>query len=251
MENSEVLLDINQAADFLQVSVTSLRRWTDSGKLACLRVGVRRERRFRKSDLLAFMEDQPGNQPSAEGATEVFAAKEVVIGGFSVPYGSHYVGFYSEDAGRLKLALSYLVDGLRVESVCFLATNPKCQQKVVEALEGDFKDLPEMIRKGRLVLSEYAHTAKEQLDYWEKGFIKAVRSGAKSLRVVGDVTELIKALSPDERTAYEAEYDRLARRFPVVTKCLYDARLFSGTEMLRVLKSHPDMFRYPADRLLA
>jgi transcriptional repressor of dcmA and dcmR len=53
------LWDIKRAARFLRVSETSLRRWTNAGQLACLRVGRKRERRFRRADLLAFLEDQP------------------------------------------------------------------------------------------------------------------------------------------------------------------------------------------------
>src|SRR5882762_4380945 len=59
--DSNTLLDIASAARLLGVSETSLRRWTNSGQLACLRVGQRRERRFRRADLLAFLEDQPSN----------------------------------------------------------------------------------------------------------------------------------------------------------------------------------------------
>ena len=65
MSDQEDLWDIKQAARFLQVSETSLRRWTNAGQLACLRVGLKRERRFRRADLLAFMEDQPARN-SAE-----------------------------------------------------------------------------------------------------------------------------------------------------------------------------------------
>src|SRR4030081_3779755 len=56
--NLNELLDIGQAAAFLNVSEASLRRWTNSGRLACLRVGRRRERRFRRADLLGFLEGQ-------------------------------------------------------------------------------------------------------------------------------------------------------------------------------------------------
>jgi excisionase family DNA binding protein len=59
MSETDELLDIEQAAKFLNVSETSLRRGTNAGRLACLRVGRRRERRFRRADLLAFMEDEP------------------------------------------------------------------------------------------------------------------------------------------------------------------------------------------------
>src|SRR5438270_8797728 len=55
MPYKQRLLTITEAAEFLQVSETSLRRWTNSGKLRCFRVGGRSERRFLKEDLLAFM----------------------------------------------------------------------------------------------------------------------------------------------------------------------------------------------------
>jgi hypothetical protein len=34
----------------------------------------------------------------------------------------------------------------------------------------------------------------------------------------------------------------MAKRFPAITLCQYDAREFNGEVMLRVLKAHPDMF---------
>ncbi|OLC08841.1 MAG: hypothetical protein AUH41_07175 [Gemmatimonadetes bacterium 13_1_40CM_66_11] len=49
------LLDIKEAAAFLRVSETSLRRWTNAGRLRCFRIGGRRERRFRRADLEAFL----------------------------------------------------------------------------------------------------------------------------------------------------------------------------------------------------
>src|SRR2546430_5559444 len=63
------LLDIAQAAAFLHVSPMSLRRWTNSGRLPCFRVGGRRERRFRRADLLALLErsGEPMRAPRAAG----------------------------------------------------------------------------------------------------------------------------------------------------------------------------------------
>ena len=41
MRRETELLNIKQAAQYLNVSEISIRRWTDAGKLACLRVGGR------------------------------------------------------------------------------------------------------------------------------------------------------------------------------------------------------------------
>ncbi len=55
VERSSPLLTIEEAARYLNVSKTSLRRWTNTGKLTCHRVGMRQERRFAVADLDRFL----------------------------------------------------------------------------------------------------------------------------------------------------------------------------------------------------
>ena len=50
-DQHQSLLTIAEAATLLNVSKITIRRWTNDGKLPCLRVGPRKERRFRESDL--------------------------------------------------------------------------------------------------------------------------------------------------------------------------------------------------------
>src|SRR5258706_3968734 len=59
MIDPDGLLDIHEAARLLGVSATSLRRWTNSGVLPHLRIGGKRERRFRRGDLLALLDPAP------------------------------------------------------------------------------------------------------------------------------------------------------------------------------------------------
>src|SRR5213594_3600250 len=107
------LLDIKQAAQFLKVSETSLRRWTNAGRLTCLRVGRKRERRFRRTDLLAFAEEQPAAGPAPEP-----------IGAIPATQGSHLCALYASDLSRVNLAVAFLADGLRPGSVSYLAAAP-------------------------------------------------------------------------------------------------------------------------------
>src|SRR5438034_7926008 len=102
------LLDIKQAAQFLKVSETSLRRWTNAGRLAFLRVGRKRERRFRRADLLAFMEEHPtpgvlGSEPRAAS----LQPQHTLVGGIPVPYGSHLCGLYASEPGRTQQAAGF------------------------------------------------------------------------------------------------------------------------------------------------
>src|SRR5258708_39822228 len=49
-------LNTAEAASFLGVSEASVRRWGDGGLFPMGRVGQRRQRRFRRADLAAFLE---------------------------------------------------------------------------------------------------------------------------------------------------------------------------------------------------
>ena len=51
------MLTVRQVADFLQVSICSVRRWSDSGTLRFYRVGSRGDRRYQKEDVLRFLDD--------------------------------------------------------------------------------------------------------------------------------------------------------------------------------------------------
>ncbi len=252
MSEPEELLNIQQAASFLKVSEASLRRWTNSGQLACLRVGRRRERRFRRADLLAFMEEQPARV--ATGLKEAVGAgrRHTLIGGLEVDHGTHLCGIYGSDSGRVELAAAFLADGFSPGSVCYLVTPPSVRNAILMSLEESRPSLRGDIDAGRLVLSEHAASAQAQWDRLTRLLLEATRAGAHSLRVVGDMWGMAKSASPEALMEFEAGFDEhISRRFPVVSLCQYDARRFSGLAILNALKEHRDTFRHPADRVLA
>jgi excisionase family DNA binding protein len=237
----EDLLDIKQAARFLKVSETSLRRWTNAGRLACLRIGRKRERRFRRADLLAFLEEQPASGSPSHQAT---------IGGMPVSHGAHLAGFYATDSGRARLPAGFLAEGLHNGSVCYLVAASSVREEILSHLGQSRPSLRGEIAAGRLVLSEHAASAGAQYDYFDTAFRAATRAGAHSLRLVGDMWSA-RALALEGLVEFEAGYDeRIARHFPVVALCQYDVRRFSNLEVFNALQGHKDTFRYPLDRVL-
>ncbi len=61
----EAMLTARQVADFLQVHISTLRRWSDKGVLKSYRVGPRRDRRYRQEDVLSFVHED--HIPSEQG----------------------------------------------------------------------------------------------------------------------------------------------------------------------------------------
>jgi excisionase family DNA binding protein len=235
--DSEPLLDIEQAARFLQVSETSLRRWTNSGRLGCLRVGRRRERRFRKADLLAFMELEPARPSPSDG---------------HAPESAHLCGLYSTDEGQVEQALRFLAEGFAPGTVSYLVGSEAIRHRVLAALERQHPTLTRDIAEGRLVVSGYAASEAEQLHWWDSHLTGAIRGGATRLRSIGDAGSFAETASREELIAYETTWEqRFAHRFPLVSMCQYDVRRFSSLLILDVLKAHPACFRHPAERILA
>src|SRR2546422_7743079 len=97
MASDSELLDIAQAAALLRVSEASLRRWTNRGRLPCRRIGGRRGRRFRRADLMAFLESDASATPA-----------------------SHGCAFYLSDVGRTRPAGSPVRGGLEARHGCIL-----------------------------------------------------------------------------------------------------------------------------------
>jgi transcriptional repressor of dcmA and dcmR len=235
---SHSLLNTKEAAQFLRVSEASIRRWSNAGLLAVQRVGRRRERRFAPADLRRFLE-----RPSGGSAPAVPDAA-VNVGGISVPLRTHLAPMYSSDFGGHRLSVPFLADGLRAGQPCFLVAAGKLLDRYTNALSDERIDVVEALDSGRLVVSPGpGANVAEAISNWERGFGKALAGGPTVLRVMAEMVCVRAVVGSDAAMmACEEAYELMAKRYPVVTLCQYDAREFDGEIMLRALKSHPDMF---------
>jgi excisionase family DNA binding protein len=242
VEQNSKLLNTEEAARFLRVSEASIRRWSDAGLLPARRVGGRRERRFAQADLVRFL-GQPSGELKAAGPT--VTTTTLTVGGTSVPARSHLAPIYSTDAGGLRLTVPFLADGLRAGQPCFLVANGAVLERYSRALSGGQAiDFAGSVRSGHLVvLTSPCAKAAEAIGNWERLLGSALAEGPTVVRIVGEMACERGAFGSDAgMMAYEEAFDVMARRFPAVTLCQYDAREFDGEIMVRMLKAHPDMF---------
>lgn len=249
---AESLLNIKQAAKVLNASEISLRRWSDAGKLPCMRIGVKRERRYRLTDLLAYLEqDQaPVNIAAFEHAASRIA--HIDLEGIAINYGSHLCAFYDTDLGRLKLALPFLLGGLQLGNRCFMVATKEVQSIIINELRDVRSCIDQDIQESHIVLTEGMANSTELYNFFENAFMDANKQGIQGLRVLGDMAwALQKGMRTSELNDFESRYNQgLGHRFPVVSLCQYDARLFSGTAILGALKCHDDTFQYPLTHFL-
>jgi hypothetical protein len=177
-----------------------------------------------------------------------------LLDGWPAPHGTHLCGLSASEQSRLAQAAGFVAEALRVGSVCVLVAPSKAGRGIMAELARRAPGLGRRVKAGRLIRSDYARSGAAQLEYFEATLGKATRDGAESCAVLGDLS----GGGPGGRNSfdrileYEAEYERrIARQFPLVTLCQYDASRLSGRELLATLEVHPDLFRPPARTLLA
>jgi transcriptional repressor of dcmA and dcmR len=204
--------------------------------------------------LLAQKASRRPGAPLAAGAPEEPKDGAVMVGGVQVPIHAHYPTFYASDEGRLRMAIPFLREGLRLGQPCFLSASGEVREAYLHALAGiDDVDIEQAINSRQLVLvSSLGATVEECVALWERTFWAALEEGPSVIRVVGDMEcERSVFSSDDEMMRYESAYNGIARRFPTVTLCQYDVRTFDGVLVFQALKAHPDVYDLKVGTLLS
>jgi excisionase family DNA binding protein len=236
------LLTTREAARFLRASEASLRRWSDAGLLPASRVGRRRARRFKEDDLLRFMgPEQGGPSRATTGLPRAISLENMFVG-----LGNHLGSFYSTDAGRLRLGLPFLRDGIQSGQACVLFALPDAREQYLQGLWREGVDVRAAERTGVLTMLSVPHLSPEQfLSFLEGLFIDITRQRSGPFRFLGDTGAGVAVVqSVPAFVSFEHQCGALVKRFPMVMLCAYDVREFDGQTIIECLKLHHDTFTY-------
>jgi excisionase family DNA binding protein len=235
---SDKLLNTAEAARFLRVSQASVRRWSDSGILVSRRVGRRRERRFRPEDLEHFLKPAR-TAPPREGLPNV-----VNVGGTMVPLYSHLATFYNSDAGRLRLTVPFLSEGLSAGQPCFLVAAGHVLDAYLAALQKQGVDVEAALSEGRMSTAPApGATVESALSFWEVALTRALASGPNLLRAVGEMSSARQGFDSDRQMIdFEVALNTIFKRLPIVVLCQYDVRDFDGETIFQAIRAHPDLY---------
>jgi excisionase family DNA binding protein len=251
------LFTIEEAASYLRVSKTSLRRWTNEGRLACVRVGVRGERRFRLEDLEAFLraEPQPGPTEALAGQDPIAALTEAAARG--IP---RHVSLHHHDRRELwRLFRPYLAWHLRQGAPVLWVHEAGQREDVLAGLRAEGVDPEALLADRRLRLlvpaEAYLRTGTfepdRMVDFMESAILDFRAMGHATALIAGEMTWYLTAAPGVEgMIPYEAKLNDLLRRHPGVTiVCHYDLERLGGKVTLGALCTHPHV--QLGDRLAA
>jgi len=219
----ESLLDIKDAARFLNVSEMTIRRWTNSGKLKCYRVGGKRERRFYMSNLEELLHDAQNHSLEPLG-----------FRGQKAPEGSHMTHFYSGNNEALGVSVPYLIEGAKRGEDLLVVMPPERSRKLLENLYGQRPSVAAWLKSGRLTVTTGMDSSEEMIRY-----LGEFATRTHKFRLLGDMiwTTLkgwdLAALSALERASSFMPYGENG-----LLLCQYSLKDFSGEHIMMASELH-------------
>ena len=180
-----------------------------------------------------------GNHPEQGAESNGVGLPDVMV-----QPGSHLATYFSTEAGRLRIAVPFLREGILLGQPCFLIATGKVLDRYIEALEKDVKtQLAEARRRGLFATAPTpGRTVEEALTFWDER-ISAALSGREPtiVRIVGDMACVKTSFdSVHEMLVFERLVGGILARTPTVASCQY-VREFDGPSLLEAIKAHPDV----------
>jgi len=221
----ERLLDINEAADLLNVSVMTIRRWTNAGKLKCFRVGGKRERRFDVKDLEAFLHDSKDHR-----------LKPLGFGGARVPDGSHMTHFFAGKEEALRVAMPFLNEGIGQDESLLVVMPPERSSELFENMERQGHPVGSWLESGRLSVSTGMDSPEDMVRY-----LTDFAAEATEFRVLGDMTWTVrKGWGLEALSALEQSVPLVAPVEKGLLLCQYSLEEFTGATIMMAAECHQE-----------
>jgi excisionase family DNA binding protein len=243
MPEKQRFLTIAEAGEFLHVSETSLRRWTNSGKLRCFRVGGRGERRFLVEDLMEFMASGKVQQEPPSTANG--------IGNDRASLERHICLFFVNQDEQWQMMRPYLLEHLGMGVPVLYIQDSTPPERLLELLRAEGWPVDELIARGllRIIPPDQAYLltgrfdAQRMLAFMESAILAALAAGYNRLFLTGEMTwSLPNAPGAEGMMHYEALLNPLVDKYAGVTiVCQYDLRRFDGPSVLDALLTHPSV----------
>ena len=223
----ERLLDIKEAAEILNVSEMTLRRWTNAGHLHCYRVGGRRARRFKIEDLNEYL--------ASRSAPVVSSTASLGFGGISAPVGSHMAHLGVDTRDIVDVGASYLSEGLSGNEVALLVAPKDTAEQLINAIEERGLNIRSLRQKRMLFFSGGMDSPARQAAH----IAELATGSGKRFRVLGEMSwAKNKGWSVDTLRELEETENTALNGLGTLFLCQYPLEHFSGQEAMMAIETH-------------
>lgn len=225
----ERLLNVKEAADFLNVSEMTIRRWTNSGALRCYRVGGKRERRFHAQDLHDCLKHWSALPACGCGMVRLG------IGETAVPDGSHFAHLGVSTTEILNVGIAYLLEGLTNQETVMMVTSKPNMETFANGLDAQGVDVGRAKDQGRLHFSQGMDSPQAMLTY----ISQIAASSQGRFRLFGDMTWVKeRGWSLDATRQLEEMCKGSPQASGRLFLCQYSLTVFSGQEAMMAAETH-------------
>lgn len=242
------LLTLEEAATYLAVSKTTLRRWTNDGRLECHRVGPRSERRFDPDVLDAFLAGKNEVAPSVGDIQRL-----PVITGFKESKSDlasrHICLFINRPEERWEAFRPFFLNHVRTGRPTIYIYSASSREDLKEHIRAEGLDPDDLCRRGLLTLipagdaylKNQIFTPEYMVAFIRLQIIRRRADNQPSHLIVGEMDWFFSgqpgAASMHE---YEAALNDLLLEYPQTTiVCQYDLSRFGGVDVMMACCSHP------------
>lgn len=246
MSDDKRLLTLEEAARYLGVSKTSLRRWTTDGLLSCHRIGARAERRFDQKMLDEFLLRRSAGPALADAEIPLV---EAVDHAAHDGRHKHICLYFRNPIEQWEAFRHYFLDHYQGGLPTTYLHSASSREQVMERVRGEGIDPKDAINRGllRLVpardsyLRQGVFSADFMISFMRLIMVRLRADGFQKHLVTGEMDWYFSDTpGVSEIHAYERRLNKLLDEYPDVTiVCQYDITRFDGEGVLQACGSHP------------
>ena len=162
----------------------------------------------------------------------------------------HLCLIYDDEQQRRKIVTEFLSAGLKQGELVRYFTDTTSPQEIRTWLLETGVTLPQAEEDGdfAIIKAECAYcprgrfVPREMIDQMVSRYAMAKKAGYRGLRACGEMNWALRNIpGADRLLEYEVRINTLTETFPHMGMCQYDARLFDGATLFKVLQVHPFM----------
>jgi hypothetical protein len=163
---------------------------------------------------------------------------------------SHICLIFDSEKQRQKIVSEYIVAGLKQGELVRYFTDVTTLEEIHSWLLEMGVEISETQEKGSFTISRaegaYCPSGhfdpKEMIARMLPAYDRAKQAGYSGVRSCGEMTWTLKGFPGSERLLeYEVLLNTITTTYPHIGMCMYDARLFDGATLFKILQVHPYM----------